>query len=69
MTLSADERALIQDAIDTLRRLAIVEVHKPGVQAVVVTGYRCKVCGWTWSVHAREVHNQTCILDGSKTIC
>lgn len=69
MTLSADERALIQEAIDTLRRLAIVGVQQPGIQAVVIIGHRCKVCGSKWSVRASEIHDPACILDGSKTTC
>lgn len=68
MTLSAEDRALIQGAINTLRRLAIVEVHKPGIRAVVVDGHRCKICGSMWSIECAEFHVPTCILDGS-TAC
>lgn len=66
MTLSATEAAIIQEAIDHLRRLAIIAVHKPGIQAVVVSGYRCKVCSSKWLLTEKETHDQTCILRGSE---
>lgn len=61
------DAAIIQEAINHLRRLAIVGVQKPGIQAVVIAGYRCKICGSKWSTEREEAHSETCILDGSKT--
>lgn len=66
MTLSADEAAIIKEAIDHLRRLAIVEVHKPGIQAVVVCGHRCKICSSKWKLNETERHDISCILKGSE---
>lgn len=65
MTLSAEDASLIREAIAHLRRLAIVEVHRPGIQAVVVIGHRCKICSCVWSKTEPEKHDITCILKGS----
>jgi hypothetical protein len=66
VTLTADEAAIIKEAIDHLRRLAIVEIHTPGIQAVVVCGHRCKVCSSKWHVTETERHEVSCILKGSE---
>lgn len=67
MTLSTADASIIQEAINHLRRLAIVGVQKPGIQAVVIAGYRCKICNSKWWIEQPEVHTEDCILDGSKT--
>jgi hypothetical protein len=49
-------------AIPALRALAIVPTQKPGVQAVIHDGHRCRVCASTWKLKQPEQHQEWCAL-------
>ena len=56
----------LKPALSALRTLAVVDRHRPGVQAVDVIGKRCRVCFGEWPLDAPEDHMRECPLFGDK---
>jgi hypothetical protein len=52
--------------VNALRALAIVPTMKPGIQAVVHDGHRCRVCATKWSMGKPEQHQDWCALKGTE---
>lgn len=65
MTLSAEDAALVREALVHLRRLAIVGVQTPGVRTVLICAHRCKICHSVWAMDESEKHDISCVLQGS----
>lgn len=59
-------RAQRSSAVPALRRLAVIDTHVNTQGRVIVDGHRCRVCLFSWKLHALEQHADDCPLKGSR---